>query len=67
LAGKSAPAQEMRLIGRRIVSAVNRQRRAATRKEFFFLNERSWNLIENKGSLWRTFQQSRNVYENTGT
>ena len=32
-----------------------------------FLNEQSWNLIENKGPLWKTFGQSRNVYENTGT
>jgi hypothetical protein len=31
------------------------------------LNGRSWNVIENKGPLWKTFQRSRNVYENTGT
>jgi hypothetical protein len=31
------------------------------------LNERSGNVIENKGLLWKTGQQSRNVYENKGT
>jgi hypothetical protein len=32
-----------------------------------FLNERSWNVIENKGPLWKTFGRSWNVIENTGT
>jgi hypothetical protein len=36
-------------------------------KRILFLNGRSWNVIENKGPLWKTFQRSRNVYENTGT
>jgi G3E family GTPase len=32
-----------------------------------FLKERSWNVVENKGSLWKTRERSWNVYENTGT
>jgi hypothetical protein len=32
-----------------------------------FLNEQSWNVIENKGSLWKTGRRSRNVLENTRT
>jgi hypothetical protein len=36
-------------------------------KRILFLNELSWNLIENKGPLWKTGRRSRNVYENTGT
>jgi hypothetical protein len=32
-----------------------------------FLNERSLNVNENKGSLWETCGRSRNVFENTGT
>jgi hypothetical protein len=36
-------------------------------KRILFLNERSWNVIENKGPLWKTPQSSRNVYENTAT
>src|SRR5208337_4800593 len=36
-------------------------------KRILFLNDRSWNVIENKGSLWKTLGRSRNVYENTGT
>jgi hypothetical protein len=36
-------------------------------KRILFLNDRSWNLIENKGSLWKAGRRSWNVYENTGT
>jgi hypothetical protein len=43
------------------------QLRAAIRKEFFFLNELSWDLIENKGPLWKTGRRSWNVIEKTGT
>jgi hypothetical protein len=32
-----------------------------------FLKERSWNVIENKGPLWETFERSWNVYENKDT
>jgi hypothetical protein len=32
-----------------------------------FLNDRSRNVIENKGPLWKTGRRSRNLYENTGT
>jgi hypothetical protein len=31
------------------------------------LTERCGNVIENKGSLWKTWMQSRNVYENKGS
>jgi hypothetical protein len=31
-----------------------------------FLKERSWNVVENKGPLWKTWERSWNVYENTG-
>jgi hypothetical protein len=31
-----------------------------------FLKERSWNVVENKGPLWKTRERSWNVYENTG-
>jgi hypothetical protein len=37
----------------------------AARKDIL-LNELSWNLIENKGPLWKTGRRSRNVDENTG-
>jgi hypothetical protein len=30
-------------------------------------NERSGNVYENKGPLWKTRQRSGNVYENKGT
>jgi hypothetical protein len=36
-------------------------------KRILFLNEQSWNLIENKGPLWKTGRQSGNVVEKTGT
>ena len=36
-------------------------------EEPFFLTERYANVIENKGTLWKTFGRSWNVYENTGT
>jgi len=32
-----------------------------------FLTERCRNVIENKGSLWKTRERCRNVHENTGT
>jgi hypothetical protein len=32
-----------------------------------FLNDRSGNVIENKGPLWKTRVQSRNVLEKKGT
>jgi hypothetical protein len=32
-----------------------------------FLKERSLNIIENKGPLWKTRERSWNVYENAGT
>jgi hypothetical protein len=32
-----------------------------------FLKERSWNVIENKGPVWKTRQRSGNVYENKVT
>jgi len=67
LAGKSARAQEMRLIGRRILSAANRQYPMAIRKEFFFLHVQHGNVYENKGALWKTGRRSWNVIENTGT
>ena len=35
-------------------------------EEFFFLTERSGNVIENKGRLWKTRGLSGNVYENKG-
>jgi hypothetical protein len=31
-----------------------------------FLNERTGNVVENKGPLWKTWGRSWNVYENTG-
>jgi hypothetical protein len=31
-----------------------------------FLKERSWNVVENKGPLWKTWERNWNVYENTG-
>jgi hypothetical protein len=31
-----------------------------------FLTEPSGNVIENKGSLWKTWRRSANVYENKG-
>ena len=31
-----------------------------------FLTERSGNVIENKGRLWKTLERSWNVYENKG-
>ena len=33
-------------------------------KRVLFLNEQSWNVIENKGPLWKTGRRSRNVREN---
>jgi hypothetical protein len=32
-----------------------------------FLNERTGNVVENKGPLWKTREQSGNVHENTGS
>jgi hypothetical protein len=32
-----------------------------------FLNERRGNVVENKGSLWKTWARSRNVYEKKST
>jgi hypothetical protein len=32
-----------------------------------FLNERTGNVFENKGALWKTWERSWNVHENTGT
>jgi hypothetical protein len=32
-----------------------------------FLKERSLNVIENKGPLWKTSERSWNVHENAGT
>jgi hypothetical protein len=32
-----------------------------------FLHERSGNVIENKGPLWKTFEQSWNLNENKAT
>jgi hypothetical protein len=32
-----------------------------------FLNDQCGNVIENKGPLWKTRAQSRNVYEKKGT
>jgi len=43
-----------------------RKREGKTR-QLSKLNEQSGNVIENKGSLWKSWLQSRNVYENTGT
>jgi hypothetical protein len=31
------------------------------------MNERSGNVYENKGTLWKTRERSGNVYENKGT
>jgi hypothetical protein len=31
------------------------------------LNERTGNVYENKGSLWKTWEQSSNVIETKGT
>jgi len=31
------------------------------------MTERSGNVIENKGPLWKTSKRTGNVYENTGT
>jgi hypothetical protein len=31
------------------------------------LNERTGNVYENKGALWRSLERSGNVYENKGT
>jgi hypothetical protein len=39
---------------------------APRKREFFFLHERSWDFIENKGSLWKTWGRSWNVCENKG-
>jgi hypothetical protein len=36
-------------------------------KGILFLNERSWNVLENKGPLWKTCRRSWNVYENKCT
>ena len=36
-------------------------------KRILFLNELSGNVAQNKGPLWKTWAQSGNVYENTGT
>jgi hypothetical protein len=36
-------------------------------QERSFLKEQSWNVIENKGSLWKTWERSWNVYENKAT
>jgi hypothetical protein len=44
------------------VTACSRSDRSYFKK----MRERSGNVIENKGSLWKTDQQSRNVYENKG-
>jgi hypothetical protein len=32
-----------------------------------FFNERTGNVVENKGSLWKTWERSWNFYENKGT
>jgi hypothetical protein len=37
------------------------------KKEFLKMTERSLNVYENKGPLWKTRERSWNVYENTGT
>jgi hypothetical protein len=37
------------------------------RKHASKLTERSWNVHENKGSLWKTWERSGNVYENKAT
>ena len=31
-----------------------------------FLKERTGNVVENKGGLWKTRERSGNVHENTG-
>jgi hypothetical protein len=36
-------------------------------KEFFFLNELSWNVVENKGPSRKAFEQSWNLDENKCT
>jgi hypothetical protein len=35
-------------------------------EEFFFLTERAWDVIENKGPLWKTQGLSGNVIEKKG-
>jgi hypothetical protein len=45
----------------RQVCMVGRNTRGA------FLKERSLNVIENKGPLWKTPERSWNVWENKGT
>jgi hypothetical protein len=59
-----------RLPGRMIgwqVASVNHDfsRRGETEKNSF-LSERSRNVVENKGPLWKTWERSGNVHENTG-
>ena len=31
------------------------------------MNDQCWNVVENKGLLWKTWGRSWNVYENKGT
>jgi hypothetical protein len=65
--GKAPAPKKYDLLAGASFELANRQHGVAIRKEFFFLNERSWNVVENKGSLWKTSERSWNVYENTGT
>jgi hypothetical protein len=37
------------------------------KKDSLKLNERSGNVCENKGALWKTWGRSWNFYENKGT
>jgi hypothetical protein len=36
-------------------------------KGILFLKERSLNVVEDKGPLWKTWERTWNVYEETGT
>jgi hypothetical protein len=41
--------------------------RGCKSKRILFFTERRGDVVENKAPLWKTWAQSRNLYENTGT
>jgi hypothetical protein len=67
LASKGARAQENATYWQAQSSSCQLSKPNGNSKRILFLNERSWNVVENKGRLWKTGQQSWNVYEKTGT
>jgi hypothetical protein len=59
------PQPEKRRTSRTEVRATAFHNPVASPKRYF-LKERSWNVVENKGPLWKTWERSWNVYENKG-